>query len=182
MIISYETLRNRTDWLTTVPPGVLQSEYRDEAADLFVLLEANPTMADGNPAFGAGNSAAGALDFATLLALFRAQKVRGGERVLGSEPRYLVTPAAQELAMRKELKAADLSDSIEVISRADVSNLYLIGDPIISPCLFRVGLTEIPNLSVRTVPRGAGDVAVTCEDAYIFSVGSRYGICRMTPT
>jgi hypothetical protein len=180
VIIPYETIRNQTDWINTIPPAVLAGMYREESEAFFAMLEANPELQDGNPLFSGDNTGAATLSFAAVLALFRAQKTKIAEHVVGAEPKYIVVPSSVEVPVRQEIKLCNMSDNIEVVSRPDVTNLYLLADPEIHPTLVRFAINEELKVYVEPVPGGNRSLAVRGENDFSFTPVSRYGICRLT--
>ncbi len=145
------------------------------------MLEANPTLQDGNPLFHNDNTfVQGGLNYKTVLSIFRSQK-NSVQQLIGYEPRYLIVPSSLELDLLTELELAGLSGEIEIFSRADVTSLYLLSDPNLTPAVVRLALSETPSLSLAVVPGMNRSLCLTGENDFTFSPVSRYGICRLTP-
>ncbi|MDO9047310.1 MAG: hypothetical protein Q7U66_06175 [Methylobacter sp.] len=181
VVIPYETIRNQTDWINTIPPAILSSIYREESEAFFAMLEANPPLMDQNPVFFGTNTAAAPLSFSAILALFRDQKTAITEHVVGAEPKYIIVPSWAEVATRNDIRACDMGGVIEVVSRPDIVNMYLLADPEINPTLVRFAISRVPSVFVEPVPHISRALAVRGENDFDFVPVSRYGICRLTP-
>lgn len=181
VIITYETIKNQTDWINTIPPAMLSGIYREEAEALFAVLESNPTMQDNNPLFIESNTKISQFSFEGILALFRSQRTANTGQVVGAEPKYIVVPSDIEVSIRKEINLCNMTNIVEVFSRPDITNMYLLADPEISPTIARFAIQELPNVFVGPVPNLSKALAVTGENDFDFIPVSRYGICRLTP-
>lgn len=188
VIINYETLRNQTNWIGTIPPAILNGIYRTEAAALFGLLESNPNLADGAALFSGDNTAThGSLGyslgtfFPNVLKLFRAQKTRGTKRLVGYEPKYLVIPSEHATEIRTEVQLSGMSAEIEIIVRADISSFYLLADPETSPAIVRLAMSETPTVWTTAVPNMSRSIAISGDNDFCWVPVSRYGICRISP-
>ncbi|MGZ8907541.1 MAG: hypothetical protein ACXW1U_17675 [Methylobacter sp.] len=188
IIISYETLRNQTDWIGTLPQAILNGLYRSEASALFAMIESNPNLADGNPLFYGDNTAVhGSLGyslgtfFPNVLRLFRNQKTRGTERLVGYEPKYLVVPAEHEIEVRSEVQLSGMAAEIEIIVRADISSFYLLADPETSPAIVRLAISKTPSVWTTSVPNMSRSIAISGDNDFCWVPVSRYGICRISP-
>jgi hypothetical protein len=182
VIIPYETIRNQTDWVNTIPPAMLAGIYREESEALFAMLESNPTMQDSNPLFIENNTKISAFSFEAILALFRSQKTAITGHVVGADPKYIVVPSDNEVSIRKEINLCNMSNIVEVVSRPDITNMYLLADPESSPTIARFAIQELPSVFVEPVPKLSRALAVRGENDFDFVPVSRYGICRLTPS
>ncbi len=182
IIVSYETQRNSTNWVATVPAGILNSLYREESESLYSLLESNPLMSDGNRLFFDDNTyVQGGLNYKTVLSIFRAQKTSVVQHLVGYEPKYLICPSEIEVDLRTELQLTGMNE-VEIFSRADVTALYLMADPEFTPTIVRLAIADVPSVTIRPAPGMSRAVGLLGDNDFKFVPVSRYGICRLTPT
>ena len=173
-------------YLRTVGESLIGAAYRQEAEELFALLEANGNLPDGAPWFDSSNTATGPSEVTALAAgiqKFHEQQYPSGAYV-DATPFLLLCPPSWSVMLSDTLvDLALVRPPITVMKSPHITAAYLIADPARNPCVGLLGMGETPVLSTGKPPlKSDAALQLKIEHSFRSVALSRYGIVRIEKT
>ena len=183
IVFSRQALLSGVVSLNDLPKLLIDAGFRNEAESVYSMLESNPALPDRLPLFDEDNTAHGSslVDLSAALTVFRNQKTTANSSEYTClEPRYFVVPPSQEIPAYKELFSCGLTDKIEILSTAFVTNSFLMANPEQWPVLIRLALTENPHIETKPAGFDSDDgIAVDLFNDFEILPCSRLGIVKL---